>query len=89
MVYTESGKLCVSFTADVLKMFSEIFYNKFNLIGTNVYSEFYFKELMEIFHLPGMDQWPDMVSNAQVAKEEDSSPKICFSLVCFAEAYLM
>jgi hypothetical protein len=37
----------------------ETFYKNFNLIGTP-YSEFPFKDMKQIFHLEGMDNWPEM-----------------------------
>jgi hypothetical protein len=36
------------------------FYKQFKLINST-YSEFHFKDLVEIFHLPGMEKWPNMM----------------------------
>ena len=48
---------------------------KLNLVDSG-FSEFYFKEMVDIVNLPGMDQWPKTL--------ETSSNKFLFSLVSFS-----
>ena len=48
---------------------------KLNLVDSG-FSEFYFKEMVDIVNLPGMDQWPKTL--------ETFSTKFLFSLVSFS-----
>jgi hypothetical protein len=50
-------------------------YKKLNLVDSG-FSEFYFKEMVDIVNVPGMDQWPTTL--------ETFSTKFLFSLVCFS-----
>ena len=74
MEWLQSGNLCARLTADVSSLSPEEFYEKFNLINSN-YSEFHFKEMLEIFNLPGMDQWPKTM--------EETTPDLQLRLICF------
>ena len=74
MEWSQSGNLCARLTANVSSLSPEEFYEKFNLINST-YSEFHFKDMLEIFHLPGMDQWPNTM--------EETTPDLQFSLICF------
>jgi hypothetical protein len=80
---SESEKLCAHLTGTVGKMSAEDFYQEFNLMGTTVFCEYCFKEMMEIYHLPGMELWPRMMTSDEGTKEKDRPPPICLSLVCF------
>ena len=83
MDHCDSKKLCARLTGNVGRLSADSFYQKFNLIGTH-FSEFYFSEMLEIFHLEGMDQWPEMHRDHLVNQQlEELSPAIHFSLVCF------
>jgi hypothetical protein len=74
MEWLQSGNLCARLTANVSSLSPEEFYEKFNLINST-YSEFHFKDMLEIFHLPGMEQWPNTT--------EETTPDLRFSLICF------
>lgn len=50
-------------------------YKKLNLVDS-VYSEFHFNEMVDIFHLPGMEDRPTLL--------QSNSTKFLFSLVCFS-----
>lgn len=65
-------------------MSAPTFYKKFLLVDTP-YTEFHFKDMLEIFNLQGMDQWVEMYINpTKLMKEpEVQPPPICFSLVIF------
>jgi hypothetical protein len=75
MADLESGVLRAHLTGVVGKKTAAKFYEEFNLISTS-FSEYYFKEMMEIFHLEGMENWPSLHS-------PDDSPQMTFSLVFF------
>jgi hypothetical protein len=79
---SESEKLCAHLSGTVGKMPADTFYQEFNLMGSTIFSEFYFKEMIEIYHLPGMELWPKIMS-VEGTKEKDRPPQICLSLVCF------
>ena len=49
-------------------------YKRLNLVG-RPFSEFYFKEMLEIAKIPRMDEWPKTL--------ETSSNKFLFSMVSF------
>jgi hypothetical protein len=70
MDYHESKNRCARLTGDVCSTSVESFYNKFNLIDTP-YLEFFFKDMLEIYHLEGMDQWPAMCIHPQATKEQE------------------
>jgi hypothetical protein len=59
-----------------------LFYEHFNLRGTYSFSEFHFKEMIKIFHLPGMTEWSKLNSESSGTKGKNR-PQICVSLVCF------
>ena len=59
MEHLESKDLCARLTGNVGRVSADTFYDMFNLIGTH-YSEFYSRDMLEIFHLEGMDQWLEM-----------------------------
>ena len=61
-----------------VEMTEDEFYNEFNL-STSSYSEFNFKEMKEIFHLPVMDTWPELIT-----RQEDKPLPMYFSMVCFS-----
>jgi len=74
MEWLQSGNLCAHLTANVSSLSPQEFYDKFNLVNST-YSEFHFKDMLEIFHLPGMDQWPNTTG--------ETTPDLQFSLICF------
>ena len=47
-------RLCARLTGTVAKKADDEFYQEFNLINSG-FSEYYLKEMMEVFNLPGMD----------------------------------
>jgi hypothetical protein len=59
-------ELCARLPEDV--------YRKLNLVDTG-FSEFHFKKMVNIFYLPGMDQWLRTIITG--------STRFLFSLVCF------
>ena len=61
MADQESEKLCAKLTGVVADVPADEFYNQFNLDGHS-FSEYYFKDMMRIFHLPGMEQWPSTLN---------------------------
>ena len=85
MVGTVGEKLCARLTGTVGTKSADEFYNKFTLTDTS-YSEYHFKEMKEIFNLPGMDKWIMLHKTITSTKEEgdsSSSSPIYFSLICF------
>jgi hypothetical protein len=78
---TESEELCAHLTRTVANKPADEFYQEFNLISSSL-SEYYFKEMKEIFHLPGMELWPKLMT-LDSTKESHRSPPIYLSLVCF------
>jgi len=77
MAAKESEELCAKLTGVVADLPADQFYNQFNLDGHS-FSEYYFKDMLRIFHLPAMDNWPKTLNNA-VGK----NTKMHFSLICF------
>jgi hypothetical protein len=78
MAAKESEELCAKLmgvVADVPP--ANQFYKQFNLDGHR-FSEYYFKDMLRIFHLPAMDNWPKILINARGQKT-----KMHFSLICF------
>ena len=71
-------KLCARLTGKVANKHAKDFYEEFNL-STSSYSEYYFKEMKEIFHLPVMDSWPELITC-----QEDKPLPMYFSMVCFS-----
>ena len=75
--------LCARLTGTVSTMSAKDVYNKLNLVDTP-FSEFHFKDMVAIFHLDGMEQWPSMLKDLRSTKQiSNSPPPTCFSLVCF------
>jgi hypothetical protein len=52
---SESEMLCAHLTGSVGNLVEEEFYQHFTLDKGIVFSEFHFKEMMKIYHFPGMD----------------------------------
>ena len=83
---SESEKLCARLTGSVGDRRADVFYQEFNLDKPTVFAEFYFKEMMEIYHFPGMEGWPKVMSSRSAINKKQqgrSPPKIYLSLVCF------
>jgi hypothetical protein len=82
---SESEKLCARLTESVGDRPVDVFYKEFNLERPTVFAEFYFKEMMQIYHLPGMELWPKvMPSVSRTSKKQGRPPpQIYLSLVCF------
>ena len=74
-------KLCARLTGTVANKPADEFYQEFNLISSSL-SEYYFKEMKEIFDLPGMEYWPQLIT-PKGTKEKDIPPPMYLSLVCF------
>ena len=69
--------LCRRLTEDVGSMSADMFYTRFNLTGDDqVYAEFNFQEMKQIYHLQGMEQWCSML-------HVDLASPIRLSMVCF------
>jgi len=70
--------LCSRLTGNVGSMSAEIFYERFNQTGADqIYAEFNFDEMKQIYGLQGMEQWPEMLGG-----NHHESP-IRLSMVCF------
>ena len=82
MEHLESKELCAHLTGNIGRVSADTFYKMFNLISTH-YSEFYFRDMLEIFHLEGMDQWLEMYRDPGVKQQPEEQSPIFFSLVCF------
>ena len=78
-------KLCARLMGTVANKPADEFYNEFNLNKGTVFSEFYFKEMMQIFHFPGMELWPKLTTSEDLGtkKQGKPPPQIYLSLVCF------
>jgi hypothetical protein len=63
MVAKESEELRAKLTGVVADVPADQFYNQFNLDGHS-FSEYYFKDMLRIFHLPAMNNWPKTLINA-------------------------
>jgi hypothetical protein len=46
-----------------------------SLTSSTLPTEFHFKDMLEIFHLPGMNQWPNTT--------KETTPDLQFFLICF------
>jgi hypothetical protein len=79
---TVIDRLCAQLTGTVAKKAADEFYEEFNLISS-AFSEYYLKEMMEIFHLPGMERWPELLSPG-VTKKRKKPPPMLLSMVCFS-----
>jgi hypothetical protein len=75
MADRESEMLCAHLTGVVGNKAADEFYKEFNLTSTS-FAEYYFKEMIRIFHLPGMEDWPKL-------NIPNDSPPMSFSLVFF------
>jgi hypothetical protein len=73
-------KLCARLTGTVGNKPADEFYQEFNLISSS-FSEYYFNEMKDIFHLPGMEYWPKLLSHGTT--EKDRPTPMYMSLVCF------
>jgi hypothetical protein len=84
---SESEKLCARLTESVGDRPVDVFYKEFNLERPTVFAEFYFKEMMQIYHLPGMELWPKFLSSGHGSGTKQQQgihpPKFYLSLVCF------
>ena len=61
---SESEKICARLTESVGDRPVDVFYKEFNLVRPTVFAEFYFKEMMQIYHLPGMEIWPESMNTS-------------------------
>jgi hypothetical protein len=82
---SESENLCAHLSGSVGKMATDEFYKEFNLEGSTVFAKFYFKEMMQIYHLPGMELWPKVMPSVSCTSKKQGRPppQIYLSLVCF------
>jgi hypothetical protein len=78
---TVIDRLCAQLTGTVANKAADEFYQEFNLISS-AFSEYYLKEMMEIFYLPGMERWPELLS-PEVTKKKKLPPML-LSMVCFS-----
>ena len=69
---TVGEKLFAGLMGTVGTKSADEFYNEFTLTDTS-YSEYHFKEMKEIFHLPGMDKWIMVDKMVNGTKEEGDS----------------
>ena len=80
----EREKLCARLIGSVGDRPADTFYQEFNLETPTVFAEFYFKEMMEIYHFPGMEGWPIVMDRpSSMKKQVRLPPKIYLSLVVF------
>jgi hypothetical protein len=82
---SESEKLCACLTESVGDRPAGVFYQEFNLEKPTVFSEFYFKEMMQIYYIAGMEDWPKLMNACAATNKQGSKPppKMYLSLVCF------
>jgi hypothetical protein len=81
---SESEKRWARLSESVGDRPADVFYQEFNLGGSTVFSKFYFKEMMQIYHLPGMEEWPTVINvHPATNKQGRPPPKVYLSLVCF------
>jgi len=81
---SESEKLCACLTGTVANKAADEFYDEFNLERKAVFAEFFFRDMMQIYHLPGMEDWPKvLITPSATNKQGRPPPKIYLSLVCF------
>ena len=78
MAAKESEELCAKLTGVVAGVPADQFYRQFNLDGHS-FSEYYFKDMLSIFHLPPMDNWPRTLPS-----DGRKTAKMRFSLICFS-----
>ena len=72
-----NNDLCRRLTEDVGAMSADNFYRLFNFTQKDqVFSEFTFEEMKQIYHLQGMEQWCSMLHG-------EKTPPIRLSMVCF------
>ena len=76
----ESEMLCAQLTGSVGNMPAIEFYHHFTLDKGLVFAEFFFKEMMQIYHYPGMEEWPEVLS---IDESGTPRPPMYMSLVCF------
>jgi hypothetical protein len=80
----EREKLCARLIGSVGDRPADTFYQEFNLETPTVFTKFYFKEMMEIYHFPGMEGWSKVMNScSSIKKQGRSPPKIYLSLVVF------
>jgi hypothetical protein len=77
---SESKTLCAHLTGSVGNLVGAEFYQNFNLDKDIVFSEFHFKEMMQIYHFPGMEDWPKVIPSQD---SDAPTPSMYMSLVCF------
>jgi len=77
---SESETLCAHLTGSVGNRPATEFYQEFTLDKGLVFAEFFFKEMMQIYHYPGMEEWPEVLS---MDKSGTPGPPMYMSLVCF------
>ena len=82
---SESEKLCARLTESVGDRPVDVFYQEFNLQKPTVFAEFYLKEMMQIYHLAGMEDWLKLMNSRAATNKQGSKspPKMYLSLVCF------
>ena len=81
---SESEKLCARLTGTVANKAADEFYDEFNLERKAVFAKFFFRDMMQIYHLPGMEDWPKvLITPSATNKQGRPPPKIYLSLVCF------
>ena len=82
---SESEMLNARLTGIVGDRPADEFYQEFNLVRPTVFAEFYFKEMMQIYHLPGMETWPETMKRHGTTNNHGSRPppKCYMSMVCF------
>jgi hypothetical protein len=74
---SESEKLCAQLSGGVGNKPADEFYEEFCLQKCHVFSEYFFKDMMQIFNYPGMEEWPKVLCS------DGRGAKLNMSLVCF------
>ena len=77
---SESETLCAHLTGSVRNRPAIDFYQQFTLDKGLVFAEFFFKEMMQIYHYPGMEEWLEVLP---MDKSGTPPPSMYMSLVCF------
>ena len=81
---SESEKLCARLTGTVANKAADEFYDEYNLERKAVFAEFFFRDMMQIYHLPGMELWPKFLTGGSGAQQQGGPPpKFYMSLVVF------
>jgi hypothetical protein len=73
MDYLEGENPPARQTDDLSRKLLDKTYERLNLVHKN-YSEFLFKDMLQLYNLQGMENWPKMVIHPTVNKSEKEDP---------------